>query len=107
MQLSEWRHSNGSTTDNFYVNISRKYTKGGKTAAFRRECKSTLPPNMDRYAHSGGVCLLAGSDCTAQSVNLYLVSDTPVQTARHTCHLIILANGGALTDLRRFKLKVL
>lgn len=53
------------------------------------------------------LCLSAGCDCTAQSVNLDLVSDTPVQTPRHTCHLIILANGGALTDLRRFKLKVL
>lgn len=108
--LIQWSFLNGDTPPSpllttFTLTSHVNALKEAKQPRF--ECKSALPPNVDRYAYPGGVCLLAGCDCTAQSVNLYLVSDTPVQTPRHTCHLIILANGGALTDLRRFKLKVL
>lgn len=107
--LIKWSFLNGGTppSPRLTTFTLKSHVNTLKEAKQPRLEGNANPPNVDRYAYSRGVCLLAGCDCTAQSVNLYLVSDTPVQTPRHTCHLIILANGGALTDLRRFKLKVL
>lgn len=49
--LIQWRFLDGGAapSGNVYINISRKYTKGGKTAAFRRECDQTC---TDMQTHS-------------------------------------------------------